>query len=210
MSTTPRPATDVPPRTRGRRRPAPQSRGLIVEAVRELLKVRRLDDLTVAEIAERAGVSRPTFYSSFDTKYGVVATLIEGMGEGIFGIWRPFFEGEGPVDEARIRPVTVGTISHWREQGALFTAIIEGWHSDPEIHEAWSTVLDRFCVALTARLHRMRAPQPSDDVLVASMVSLFERGLYLAVSSPDSAFGRSDDELADVLSAVWVRSLAGA
>jgi AcrR family transcriptional regulator len=180
----------------------------VVEAVRELLKVRRLEELTVAEIVERAGISRPTFYASFDTKYSVVATLIEGMGEGIWEIWRPVFETDGPLGEDEIRPVALATIGRWREQGALFTATVEGWHHDPEIHEAWGGVLARFDEALTARIERLRAPRPSDDMLAAAMVSVFERTLYLAVSTPDGVLGRSDDELADVLASIWARSLA--
>ncbi|WP_026910478.1 TetR/AcrR family transcriptional regulator [Patulibacter minatonensis] len=204
-----RPVSDVPRRTRGRRRPAPQSHGAVLEAVRELLKVRRLDELTVAEIVERAGISRPTFYASFDTKYAVVATLIAGVGEGIYDIWQPFFSGEGPIDEAAVREPTIATVERWRRQGALFTATVEGWHSDPEIHEVWNEILQRFEREVLARLHRSRAPRAGDDMLAAAMVSMFERCLYLAVSDPDGPFGSSDEQLADTLSAVWARSLGG-
>lgn len=199
--------TEVPPRPSGRRRPAPQSRGAIVGAVRELLKIRRLDELTVAEIVERAGISRPTFYASFDTKYSVVAELIADVGQGIYEIWRPFFDSDGPADEAAIHRAGMGTAERWRQQAALFTATVEGWHTDPEIHAVWSAVLDRFAVALLDRLHRTRAPRPSDDILAASLVSMFERSLYLGVSIPDSVYGRSDEELVGVLARLWAQAL---
>lgn len=203
----PQPVTQIPIRTRGRRRPAPQSRGAVLEATRELLKVRRLDELTVAGIVELAGISRPTFYASFDTKYSVVAALIEDVGDGVWELWQEFFDEDGPITEAPIHKAGIGTMRLWRSQAALFCATVEGWHSDGEIHDVWSAVLERFAAAMERRLHRSRAPRPSDDMLVASLVSAFERALYLAVATPESVFGRSDEELADVLTRIWVLAL---
>jgi AcrR family transcriptional regulator len=182
----------------------------VLEAVAELLKVRRVDELTVAEIVGRAGISRPTFYASFDTKYSVVAALIADVGDDIYDLWRAFFDADGPIQREPIYEAGIATMERWRAQGALFTATIEGWHTDPEIHAVWSAVLDRFSHALTERLHRAREPRSSDDILAASLVSAFERCVYLAVSTPDSVFARSDAELADVLADLWTRSLDAA
>lgn len=197
----------IPARSRGQRRRTSQSRQAIIEAVRDLLTERRLDDLTVNEIVERAEISRPTFYSHFETKYSVIAALVADMGESVFDAWRPFFDGEGPIDEVDLRRLAVITLGLWREQGALFTATVEGWHSDQEIHDVWNPVLERFAAALKRRLTRWRPLTPADDLMAAALVSAFERCVYLAVATPESPLGRSDEELAGVLAAIWVRSL---
>lgn len=203
------PVGAIPPRVRGQRRRSLQSRLAICEAVRELLLVRRLDDLTVNEIVERAEISRPTFYSHFETKYSVVADLVAEMGQTVYGHWAPIFAGDGPLSDVELRDVSALTLQAWREQGALFGATIEGWHSDHEIHDAWNDVLERFRVALTERVARWRPLQPADEMAVPAMIALFERCVYLAVSVPDSPLGTSDDQLARMLAAVWVRTLQG-
>lgn len=54
---------------RARRRRVSRAREAVLTATRELLGERRLDELQVNEIVERAGISRQTFYLHFDTKY---------------------------------------------------------------------------------------------------------------------------------------------
>lgn len=197
----------IPPRYRGQRRLASPSRQSITDAMRELLAVRRLDEVTVQEIVERAQISRPTFYAHFETKYSVVAALIADMGQTIYGRWAAFFDEDGPISEEELRSIAVLTLADWREQATLFAATIEGWHSDQEIHDTWNEVLDRFAAALRKRVARVRQLEPEDDMVVPALISLFERCVYLAVATPDSPLGRSDEELASVLAMMWVRSL---
>lgn len=198
----------VPPRARGRRQRAVATRETIGQAVLELLRVRRLDELTVNEIVERSGISRPTFYAHFDTKYAVVAALISDMGDGILARWRPLFDGQGPLEEEQLRELGAATIQAWRQQGSLFAATIEGWHTDGEIHDVWNDILERFTAALCARLRRSGRGGPEDELLASTLVIMFERALYMAVSTPDSVFARSDDELAAMLASVWAKALA--
>ena len=169
--------------------------------------MRRLDELTVQEVVDEAHVSRQTFYSYFDTKYAVVASLVDDMGQAVYTAWRPFFSGDGPVRRDELEQLGVLTLRLWREEAALYAATIEGWHSDQQVHDVWNQVLLHFAAALTARLQRARPLQPGDDMLVTAMINLFERCSYLAVTTPDSTLGRSDTELAAMLADVWVRSL---
>jgi AcrR family transcriptional regulator len=199
----------IPPRYGNQRRRSSQSRTAILDAVRELLTLRRLEDLQVNEIVERAEISRPTFYSHFETKYSVVAALVADMGQSIHDHWQPVFSGRGPIREDQLREVGRLTLQAWREQGALFGATIEGWHSDQEIHDAWNDVLERFRVALTERLARWRPLTARDEMAVPAMISFFERCVYLAVSVPDTPLGKSDDQLAELLASVWVKTLRG-
>lgn len=159
------------------------------------------------EIVEEAKTSRQTFYAHFDTKYAVVASLIDEMGQAIYAAWVPFFAASGPVEHAELRDVSLLTLSLWRQEAALFSATIEGWHSDQEIHDVWNEVLVRFAEALRTRVARSRPLERDDDLRTTAMVSLFERCVYLAVATPDSPLGRSDEELADMLADIWRSSL---
>lgn len=197
----------IPPRSRGRRQRSASTRDAITEAMLDLLTVRRLEEVTVQEIVERAQVSRQTFYAHFETKYSVVADLVEDMGQTIYEHWRAFLEADGAIEEAELHTLGLLTLGTWREQATLFSATIEGWHNDVEIHDVWNGVLERFSSGLAARVGRVRIPQPDDDMIFPALISLYERTVYLGVSAPDGPFGKSDDELARVLARMWLRTL---
>lgn len=53
------------------------SKGLLAEALLLLMKKKEYKDITVKDIAEKAGVSRLTFYRNFDSKENILAWHIE-------------------------------------------------------------------------------------------------------------------------------------
>lgn len=60
---------------------ARQTRLRIRQAARELYASKGFTATTIAEIAERAGVSPATVYSAFDSKAGLVVAMLEDMEE---------------------------------------------------------------------------------------------------------------------------------
>lgn len=74
-----------------RRRAAGTTRTRVLDSARKLFARRGIDGVTIAEIAERAGVAAPTVYALFKSKEGILRALMEAA---IFG---PRFE------EARAR-----------------------------------------------------------------------------------------------------------
>ncbi len=58
---------------------AGDSRGRILEAVRELLEEGTFHETTVEEVAERAGVSRATLYGHFGSRLGLVDAICESF-----------------------------------------------------------------------------------------------------------------------------------
>ena len=188
----------------------PQTREAILEAVRELLKLRRLDDLQVNEIVERAGISRQTFYVHFETKYSVIAALIADTGEGILEIWAPRVRRRRPD---RRSPGPHAEPEHHRAlacAGDVVQRDDRGLAPDAEIHDVWNAVLTQFEVRFAARVRRHRGgtPRRNDDMLVGALMEAFQRCLYLGMSVPGSAFARSDDDLADMLAALWAAALS--
>ncbi len=61
-----------------------RTRRRIQRAFLELLEERPFEKITVANIAERAEVSRPTFYAHFETKYFLLTSLVEDMLKAFF------------------------------------------------------------------------------------------------------------------------------
>lgn len=200
---------EVPARRRPAKKAAPQSREQILRAVEAMLQSRRLEEMKVSEIVEAAGVSRATFYVHFDTKFSVVAALIEDHVDRQLEIWAPLFEGAGPIEEQLIRDSIVATLQRWEGHAAVLSAAIEGWHTDPEIHELWSAMLARFYEALETRIRRGDPVGAHVDVeaLAVGLIALLERCVYLAISTPDSVFARSDMAVVDTVTTIWSRSL---
>ena len=62
---------------RGRPRDA-QRREAVIAATRELLIAGGYDDVTLSEVARRAGVSRPYMYDNWGTKFAIVEEVIFG------------------------------------------------------------------------------------------------------------------------------------
>lgn len=51
----------------------------ITEALLHLMKKKSFSDITITEIIQTAGVARASFYRNYDSKEGVLATLIEDI-----------------------------------------------------------------------------------------------------------------------------------
>jgi AcrR family transcriptional regulator len=66
-----------PEGNRGRPRDA-QRREAVIAATRELLIAQGYDDVTLSEVARRAGVSRPYMYDNWGTKFALVEEVIFG------------------------------------------------------------------------------------------------------------------------------------
>jgi AcrR family transcriptional regulator len=192
----------------------PQSRTSILRTVEDLLRSRRIDELTVAEIVEAAGVSRATFYVHFESKFSVVVALVGDVVDEVVEIWRQWFEGDETTTEEALRRYLAETHRRWGDHPALLSATVEGWHTDPEIHALWGKMLTGFAESVAARIERDRRAAgrpPGDDVdalaLATALTWLNERCLYLAASSPESVLSQDEDRLIAVLAAIWARTL---
>lgn len=65
-----------------------QTKGDIVQTVKELMEERTLDKIQVQEITARCGINRNTFYYYFQDKYEILETILE---EEIMPVLEPYF-----------------------------------------------------------------------------------------------------------------------
>lgn len=169
----------------------------------KLLLERRLDEISVAEIVRTAGVSRGAFYMHFDTKFSVIAALVDGDVEEL---WRPLLDGDGPIEEDVLRGVLEAMARHWQERATFLAAVIEGWHSDSELHDVWGRVREHFDRAVADRIRRADIPVDDPEGLAAVLIAATERCVYLNVTGV-GPLADSLERLVDTLAAVWLGAL---
>jgi len=67
-----------------------KSQQKLQDALAEHLKVKALEEITIGELTESAGVSRQTFYSNFDSKQAVLVGRIERILISVSEYFGPF------------------------------------------------------------------------------------------------------------------------
>jgi AcrR family transcriptional regulator len=211
----PEPRPIRPPLVQRCRVANPDVRNAFIRATERLLQERRLEELTVVDVIEAAGFSRPTFYEYFQSKHAVVAALAEEVIDEIYErLWRPWLEVEEPATRAALIAHYLDTLAAWRRHRAVLVAAAAGWRTDPAAYATWGERWERY-VAITQRhieLARAAGSAPHDpdsETLANVLVWLSEAVLYLTFAEPPLELG-DDGALAATMSAVWMRSIYGA
>ncbi|MES9540686.1 MULTISPECIES: TetR/AcrR family transcriptional regulator [unclassified Actinomadura] len=203
-STPPARRSDTPPAS-GR------TREQILSATRELLRERRFDSLSVADVLTAAGVSRASFYFYFPNKQAVLAELVR----------RAVAQGRQAADPwtgGRQDPITAlraGTREGarlWRDNAGVLTAIVENWASDADLRALWLEQMDLFTEAAVTRIRS--DPQAMERLagmnvraIAASLTWHGERLYYLAAAGIPPF--DDEDTLVDVLTNAWTTTLYG-
>jgi AcrR family transcriptional regulator len=187
-------------------------RDRILAATRELLRDRRFDTLSVAEIISAAAVSRASFYFYFTSKQAVLADLVRQAVSQGHEAAQPWVDAEqDPI--AAIRSGVSAGARLWRDNAGVLMAIVESWGSDDDLRTLWLDQMDTFTEATAARiaaepetLERLRGVDLR--ATAASLTWLGERLYYLAAAGVPPF----DDEtvLVDTLTNVWISTLYGA
>jgi TetR/AcrR family transcriptional regulator, ethionamide resistance regulator len=184
----------------------------VLESMERLLASKRLEQLTVADVLENAGVSRASFYFYFESKQAVVAALLERVIGEVYDAARPWFEGDGDPEED-LRTAIEASGEAWRRHAPILNAAVEGWRSSPEIGDLWGTHITRFSEASAARIERDRragAAPPGSDArrLAAALVWMNERCFYVAGTDGEPAFAPEGAPV-DALVAIWMSAVYG-
>lgn len=169
----------------------PGARERLVAAAVDLFTEQGYDDTTVAQIAERAGVTRSTFFRHFTDKREVLAagqeTLSRLLAEGI---------AEAPAGASPLEAVTAGLVRvssemgpFSRELGSRMKAAIA---ASAELQERAALKTVGLAAAMTAALVARDVPEPTAQLAGELGVLAFKRG-YAEWSESDRGEG---DELA--------------
>jgi AcrR family transcriptional regulator len=198
------------PRARLRARAADTPAELtILAATDELLAATNLNDLSVTHITDHAGISRPTFYFYFPSKYAVVATLLDRVFGQIFDAVTPWLQRDrGSDPEPTLRAGLRAAARLWGSNHAI-RAAHEHWHAAPELEKAWLAIIERFRETLATEIARERdtgTPGLDPELLSATLIWASERLLYISALGTDPTLTGSDRAVEGLLG-LWLPTI---
>jgi AcrR family transcriptional regulator len=182
----------------------------IFTATEHLLATTSLDDLTVAHILDRAGISRTTFYRYFTSKHHVVSDLLTALQAELIDVMQPWYTRAASPPEQALTESISAVAAVWERRRPVLRACSENWHSDREIGERWVAMMDGFAEGTSRQIdHERRVGSAPKGVnswkLAVHLTWSSERQLYLA------GFGmygrRMERDAVDVIVATWLGSI---
>lgn len=186
----------------------------ILSATERLLATVQLHDLSVSTMIAEAGVSRPTFYSYFPSKFAVVAELLREVFDEVFRSVQPWLTPEGQErPELTLRAILRDAADLLHSHGAVIRAAHENAQADPEVGAEWFAIMQRFRDALRAELLAVRAghgeaPATDIDLLASTLIWSSERVFYLSMIGIDPNL-RGPNEAVEGLMSIWVPAIYG-
>jgi TetR/AcrR family transcriptional regulator, ethionamide resistance regulator len=111
----------------------------VFAATERLLEQMPISDLTVAQIAAEAGISRVTFYYHFTSKFAIVAALFDRIAHDLSGPFESLFDGA----EQDWKPLADGIAAAWDAHGPVMRATVEHWPEVPELRDAFLRMAER-------------------------------------------------------------------
>ncbi|MBD5133258.1 MAG: TetR/AcrR family transcriptional regulator [Clostridiales bacterium] len=156
----------------------------IMSTLAELLRAKRLDDITVTELVERCGISRQAFYYHFSDLYGVVEYGIQQFMEGL----------EVPSPE-QWRAAMEQTLTLLRENRTVVLNVYRAYERSYVEHDVrqWAAPLVEARTRMAAAKYNVTEDQVGfmTEVLTQALASIVlswvERGM------PSSVIKRMDD-----------------
>ncbi|GAB2979119.1 TetR/AcrR family transcriptional regulator [Nocardioides montaniterrae] len=194
-------ATDTGVRRRGGPTKGDQRERRILEATRDLLADRSVNELTIDAIAKAAGVSRTAFYFYFPTKQAVVAALLDELWEE-FGQTHGWFSTTGPSrDDLLEHHRLVGAV--WREHRSILTCTAGTVDYEP-LQDWVDRAHSRFVDGLSAKISRDQdaghAPVGVPPGALAELVSDLRDARFRTIARlRGKAFDRAIAELTEVV-----------
>jgi AcrR family transcriptional regulator len=164
----------------------PRAESAILAATEQLLRERPLHQLSVADIAEAAGLSRTSFYAYFPSKTAVIAECLRRVMDQVMVAVRPFHnQADGDVEGA-IRLSLEQWVAVGRRHGALLRTVSEEWPHDEELRALWFAMLETVTagtvkVILSARATGQAPPGADPRALAACLMWGYERVLHVAI-----------------------------
>lgn len=195
--------------TGGRRRRAELTKGdrrerAILDAAERQLAADGYEGMTVATIAQAAGITRGALYFYFGSKSEVVAALVARTVSALRAEVDAADDGGPPADA--VRRGLDQTARMWQEHGTVMRAAVELSPTVPAIERVWRSAVDALTDTMRGVAERAgvrSGPGPRDaDALTAALVWMTERVFYQA-----SVTGGSTDDAVATLVHVWRAAL---
>jgi AcrR family transcriptional regulator len=193
------------PEKRPRRKRDPQrTREAILEAAREVLAQDGKEGLSVAQVAQRAGVNRGTAYQHFQTREQLIeataAWVSDKLYRAVFG--DPALAHDGPVTAADIKAVNEHLVSFAMENHTLGRVwLFEVLSSSrPANDPFWRQYQSRF-----AQFAGTDLAQPEIDVEVLSVLFIAGAFIWPVWARAQARTAKSREQMAERFSSEMIR-----
>ena len=171
-----------------------------------MLAERPFKDVTVDELARRAGLSRTAFYFYYPDKSEVLKEAANDAAAEMYAEADRWWHGEGaPVQ--LVREALEGIAGVFTAHADMLRAAVEATTYDAEFRAFYESLIQRFVAATAQHLRReldagrLRPLDP--DTIAEALVWMAERCNYAILLIE----GRSAHEVVDSLTAIWIHAL---
>lgn len=187
-----------------RRRRTPQdARQEILDAARQLIAERPLNEVTVGAIMERTTLSRKSFYVYFRDRSELVIALVRPLraqADAALANWA------GAADAVRAgRAALRAAADLYRQHGTIMRALFWASADDPDLaaarHDLTEPVIDT-----AARVIGPIAADPDPQRLHATVRALVTMNVHSMLALPADATNADLDQLVDTLATIWERA----
>ncbi|MGN6161195.1 MAG: TetR/AcrR family transcriptional regulator [Marmoricola sp.] len=187
-----------------------ERRAAILAALDALLKDGvTLDDINVAQLSERAGVTRSAFYFYFENKSMAVMALLEQMYDDVaLATDRLLDTSTEPTD--RIRGVIASLFDSVDQRPYAYRALLEARAASATVRDDWARGLAGFAEEIATMITEERAAGRAvggadADALAAVLLDLNDRAVerYAVGGGPDR------ERHIDALTSIWVSTIYG-
>ena len=176
------------------------------QATVELVAESPFHDLTIDDIARRAGLTRSAFYFYFRDKHDVLMGATEDVIDLLYAEADRWWHGEGKPPEL-IRSALSGVVHVYAQNANLLRVASEVSSYNEDVRQTWRRLVERFITATGEHIAREREGgqcQHLDDARAAAeaLVWMTERYCYVYL-------GRShtEGETVDTLSQIWLATV---
>ena len=186
----------------------------ILGTMERLLADTPLGEISIADLAAGAGISRSSFYFYFASKDEVLMTLVDRLTVDLEQVVRAMAAGIAEDPRAGLTMGVEATAQLWRDHGPVLVATSEAAAGSPELSTVWNTTVQRFvdvnAEMIRAERRRGAAPAggPSAQDLATSLIWLNVRSLEAIASGTQPA--ASPAKITGVLTEIWLRAIYGA
>jgi AcrR family transcriptional regulator len=173
----------------------------ILDAAESQLTAEGADGMTVATIAQEAGITRGALYFYFGSKNEVLAALVERAVAELRGEIDAVDDGAEPADV--VRQGLERTAQMWREHGTVMRTAVELSPTVPAIDQAWRSAVLALADTMRGVVERAGVAAGESAAVAAALVWMTERVFYQAVVAKSSL-----SDAAATLTRVWLATLA--
>ncbi len=184
-------------------------RTALLHALDDLLREAVLDDIKIADISSRAGVTRSAFYFYFDSKAAAVAALMSEVYDEGF-VATTLLRAQDETPRARIEAGLAAMFDVVRERAHLHRALGDARHTDEAVRARWdadrSAFVDPVAEIIEAERDAGNAPAGPDATALATLLlELNDRVLERVARGSEL----DPDRQLDAVTAIWLRSIYG-